>query len=517
MKKLLVTLLALLMAFTLVGCSNKTDDAPKDDAGTATEAKDEVNLCITMALSTTDPWANRAVQDLCVLNQVYEGLLFYNDLTQEFEYRVAEDYELSEDGKTYTFKINPNAKFHNGDPVKASDVVFSFDRTNANASTSNFMAGVNEYKAIDDLKVEITLDSPSVPFMSSLVQIPIASEKVVTEQGDEFGSKIALAGTGPYYFTSLDQDVAWTLEAFPDYYRGEATIKKINYRPITDSSAALLAMQSGELDYLQLTSTTGFDTLQANSNFNTECIAANHITFLCIDANVQGPMADKRVRQAIAWCLDKDAMNQAAFGNLGTVATHMENPVYNAGAPEGGIVYSYNPDKAKELLAEAGYADGVNIGKLLSFTGSQFEKCAQISQANMAAVGIECEIEWNEQATCIARWNSADFQITTSGWPSTYDYDSFRNRWDSRTNTGFSDFGASPIDTSEWERLIDESAKEQDPIKRKEINQQVNDMIMEEAVFIPLLHKAIPCVWVKNLNVVNRPGYYYVYEWSYNN
>lgn len=277
-------------------------------AGTMTVASAEedrvLNLSINMALSTVDPCGNRAVQDLYVLEQVYEGLYWYNSLTTEFEPRVAESYTVSEDGTVYTFKLNPAVKFHNGDPVTADDVVWSLNRAATTGSTAAYLIAAKEFNKIDESTVEIVLNAPSAAFLSALCNCAICSEKAITEQGEEFGTKICDCGTGPYHFTYLDQDVTWTLEAFADYYRGEANIKKIVYRPITDNAAAIMAMQAGELNYLQLSSVSGFDTFQNDPKFETESVAANHITLLYINANIkEGPLANKLVRQAIAYCI----------------------------------------------------------------------------------------------------------------------------------------------------------------------------------------------------------------------
>lgn len=519
-KGIMLISLLLVCSICLVGCVPKQSDTTNDNEATATQTKkrDTVNLCINMALSTVDPHGNRAVQDLLVLSQIYEGLYKYDDLKGKFEPRIAESYTISEDGKVYTFKLNPKCKFHNGDPVKASDVVFSIKRAMSKPVIAGYLPGVIDVVAEDDLTVKIILKEPNVAFMSSFVEVWIISEKEVTAQGDEFGTKVALAGTGPYYLTYLDQDVKWTLQAFPDYYRGEPSIKTINYRPINDNAASVVAFEAGELDWYNLTTATSYEQLKTNPNYKTEVIPANHITFICIEANVGGPLSNKLVRQAIAYSIDKEAMNQAAFNGLGTVADFMENPKYNLSAPSKGIVYDYNPEKAKELLKEAGYPNGCHIGTLLGFTGSHFEKCAQVAQAYMAAVGITCDIEWIEQAAAVARWNApGDFEITVSGYPGTYDYSGFRRRWDTRVKSAFSDFTTGRFNVKTWENLLDEASTKQDLNERTAIHQKLNDLIMEEAIFIPLLYKPMMCVWNKDLNVVNRSYNYDVFEWSWNN
>lgn len=530
MKKTIAILLSfVMMAAALTGCGSKeaeTTAAPAQTTAAAGEttqageneapaANDRVlNMMNGAPITTLDPTLNRAVQDLNIMNQIYEGLYYYNDLTGECEARVAESYTVDATGCVYTFKLRPGVKFHNGDEVKASDVVFSFNLFLNSAGAKMVVPGVVDVKAIDDATVEVTLGAADASFLGTSAQMAILSEKEVTAQGDTFGSVINTAGTGPYMITEMDPDVSWTLKAFPDYYRGEAAIKTVNYRPIADASAAALALDAGELDYLQMTSVAGFDKYQADPNFGTEALAANHITFMCINACAEGPLAIKEVRQAIAYAMDKNAMNMAAFGGLGGVATHMEHPDYNAAAPSGGIIYDYNPEKAKELLAQAGYPDGVQIPDILSFTGSQFEKCATVAQANLAAVGITCGIEWNDSSTCIARWNSQDYSITTAGWPSTGDYSTYGSRWNPEVG-GFHDWKNAPQDAAKWVEMLNEASAMTDEAAREAKHQEINDLIAEEAVYIPLLNKVLPCVWDADLNVVNHPGYYQIYEWSW--
>lgn len=480
--------------------------------------RDTVNLAVNATLNSADGHGPKVLQDLLTRAQLYEGLFYYNESIGKIENRLAESFELSEDQTEYIFHLRTDVKFHNGDPLKASDVVFSFTRAKEMAGTKAFVAAVESVEAIDDHAVKVKLVGPNAPFMTNICSVYVLSEREVKEQGEAFGTKVHKAGTGPYYLEELDMAVGWKLRAFPDYWRGEASIKEINYTVITDSSAGLIALESGELDWYDAP-IANWDALVANPNFSTEIMPANHITYFAINPKANEALANDLVRKAIAYAVDKEAMNLAAFNGLAAAADFLEHPTFNLGAPSEGLVYSYNPEKAMELLESAGYPNGVDVGTIICFTGSHFEKVAQILQANLAAVGIEAKLEWVDQTTNTTRARAQDYDIVVSGTSPTGDFDHIRLMF-------HADYVGSKMialeenpDKFDYQRmadLIDISSATLDPVERIKVDQELNDMIMDTATIIPVLHKVHAYVWDKNLNVVNMPTNYQVYDWSWN-
>ena len=535
MKKSFALLMAMLMLFSaLAGCAVTTGgqektEAPKAEAPAAQEGttaaapeaaapkKDTVNLSVPQELTTTDGHATTKTNDLITMFQMYEGLFYLNEAKGEIENRLCESYTVSDDGLEYTFKLREDAYFHNGEQVKASDVVFSYNRAKESTHVGAFLGAMESVEAVDDFTVKFIANAPSAPLMVSLTQVFILSEKEVTEAGDAFGTAISTAGTGPYMMTALDNDVAWTLEAFPQYYRGEASIKKINFKPIIDASAGLLAFESGELDFYSAGS-ADWESLVANEKYNTEVVPANHITYIALNHEANDVLANDLVRQAIAYAFDKEAMNIAAFDGYATEAAYLENPTYNIGAPNEGITYEYNPEKAKELLAEAGYPDGVYAGKLQVWAGNYFEKMAQVAQQNLAAVGITVDLDYYDINTCISNMLALDYELGIMGHASNGDFDSLRKRFHSEQAGAYVvNFGANnKFDWQTMDALIDESAQTLDADKRMELNIEVNNKLMETACMLPLIHKALFYVWAGDLNIVCQPNYIYIYEWSWN-
>ncbi|HPK16291.1 MAG: Heme-binding protein A precursor [Firmicutes bacterium ADurb.Bin248] len=533
MRKISVLALVLALAFCFGACvpqqadpvptpgtTTTQPDAPaptgSETAAPAEPSRDTLNLCVQSALLTTDGQGTNNLQTKYVLTQMYEGLYYFNEAKGQLEPRVAESYTISEDGKVYTFKLRGDVFFHNGDPVKASDVAFSFNRALTKPDVSSFASKVVEAKAVDDATVEVYLETPYAPFLVNLCNIFILSEREVTEQGEAFGTQISTAGCGPYMMTALDNDVKWTLEAFPQYYRGEAAIKYINYIPIADAAATIIAFEAGELDWI-IGDTTSFQSFAADPKYKTEAMLANHCNWLAVNPDANDALANGDVRKAIAYAIDKEALNYAAFDGLAGIADYLENPDYNIGAPRSSVKYNYDPEKAKQLLAQAGYADGVDIGTLMYASSGYWPKLAQVIQANLAAVGIQCELEAGELASQLVQARAQDYDIYVCGASSYGDYDNVRRRFYSTLEGSyFVKYKGDKFDWQRMDQLMDESCAATDPAARLALTEELNDMLMETATYIPLNHKVQPYVWNADLNVVNQPNYYCVYDWSWN-
>lgn len=533
MKNRALLALVLVFALCLTACGSaaeapateKTEPAATESAKTETTApaeeaaapsRDTINLCVQGALITTDGQGTNNLQTKYVLTQMYEGLYYFNEAKGELEPRVAESYTISEDGSVYTFKLRNDVYFHNGDPVTAADVAFSINRALTQANISSFASNIVEAVVVDDNTVDVKLAGPYAPFMVNLCNIFILSEREVTEQGEAFGTQVSTAGCGPYMMTELNADVEWTLEAFPQYYRGEAPIKYVHYRNIADTAAAMLSFEAGELDWV-IADTTSFQVYQNDPAYKTEPMMANHCSWLAVNPDANEALANDNVRKAIAYALDKEEMNFAGFDGLATEADYLEIPAFNIGAPESEIVYNYNVEKAKELLAEAGYADGVDVGTLMYASSGYWPKLAQVIQSNLAAVGIKCELVAGETAALLVQARAQEFDLYISGASSYGDYDNIRRRfYSSLEGAYFVKYEGDKFPWQEMDALIDESCAQTDPAKRLEMNAELNDMIMETATYLPVIHKVQPYAWNADLNVVNQPNYYCVYDWSWN-
>lgn len=481
----------------------------------AAEKRNSVNLSTLAALTAVDPHPGAEnVQDNIVFSQVYEGLVAQNQGTGEYEMRIAESFTVSEDGKTYTFKLRPNAKFHNGEPVRASDIVFSLKRVKGMPGRSIYTSDIEDVVAVDDHTVNLIMKSKNAATLNSLSRLMILSEKEVTSQGESFGTKLAKAGTGPYFFTEFNHGVSWKMEAFPDYYRGPASIKYINWKPISEASAGLIAFESGELDWY-IAPVANWPQLEKNKSINSELVAANHISFIAVNYE-RGALKDDNVRKAIAHAISKEDMTDGALDGYAVVAKSMIRPVYNTGAPEETLQYEYNPEKAKEYLAKSGYKNGVDIGTITVVAGGYFEKIAQILQAELAAVGIKGTINRMENAASLAAYRVQDYDIAVTGNPLTGDYNFYRSMVDSNMVGSFLvKFKGDKFDYKRFDELFAKGAQELDPVKRQEIYTEVDRLVMDTACYLPIFHRTLPLIWVKGLKVTNYHTNPQVFEWEW--
>lgn len=488
--------------------SKPTEDKP---AGSVS-GRTDVNLNILADFVSTDAHGNRTVAELTWKTQVYEPLYHFNENTLEFEPRLAKSYTVTDDNTTYVFDLRDDVYFHNGEKMKASDVVFSYEHIRNSSTWKSFWSCVESIEATGEYQVAIHTTGIVAAAMSNFSQIWIMSEKEVAAGGEAFGTVPCKAGTGAYMITEFSNQHV-TLEAFPQYYRGEARIKKINYSVIKDSSAGLIAFQAGELDWYTAP-VADWDYLVNCGLYNTEVVAANHITYLFLNYSANEVLMNDKVRQAIAYAIDKEAVNLGVFNGLGKVADYMENPDYNVAAPRADVVYDYNPEKAKQLLAEAGYPDGVYAGVLLCTSSSYFPTVATIVQDCLKDVGITVDLELGDSASTTPRFRAQDYMLGMTGYSNTGDFDAFKMRVASASvGSYFVKFEGDKFDYKRFDDLFDQQAKELDLAKRTEINRTLVNEVMETACLIPIVHKAVPDVWNINLHVVNAPNYYEVYDW----
>ena len=508
MKKFKVLAVLALVAVCLASCTGKKD-APQ-----TAKADRVLNLTILAPLTTIDPHDTTNLQDIIFHKQVFEPLLFQNEATGDYEPRIAESFGVSADGLIYTFNLRKNVKFHNGKDLKASDVVFSFKRAAESPKVRSYLSSVADVSASGDYTVLIRLTQPDAAFLSSQNMIFVIDEKEVTEQGSEFGTKLTLAGTGPYFLTSLRHDIEWTCDAFPAYYLGVAPIKKLHYVPITDASAGLIAFESGELDWY-IAPIANWDALSSNQKYKTQLVPANHISFICLNP-LNKPLDDDNLRKAIAYAVDKDAMNMAVFNGLAVNADFLVGP-QNTAAPTAGLTYNYDLAKAREFLAKSAYPNGTNIGTINCSAGGNYEKMAVVLQSNLAEIGLICDINRLASATNLEYGRTQRFNLLATGSEVISDFNYWRIYAHSNAvGTYYVKFEGNKFDYRKMDQLWDAGIAVPDVAKRREIYTQLNNMMMETATMLPVFYRVQPYVWTTDLNVPrNYHMFPQVYEWSW--
>jgi len=361
-----------------------------------------------------DPAAVTAVNDFRILMNVYDGLVRYKDGTLEVEPALASDWTISEDGKEYTFTLREGVSFHDGSAFNAEAVVFNFDRmlkedhpfhNTGPFPLAFFFSAVETVEAVDELTVKFTLNAPYAPFLSNLAYPTglIVSPAAVEAHGAEFGRNPS--GTGAFKFAEWRSNEAVVVEKNPDYWDGAPALDAVVFRPITDANTRTAEMLAGGIDLMVEVPPVALSEFQDDS-FTVHEQAGPHVWFLILNAK-EGPFADKRVRQAANYAINKSAIVNDVLEGTAEVAAGPTPPAFAWAYNEALEPYPYDPDKARELLAEAG-AEGAELTFYVTEGGSgMLDPIAMGTaiQADLSAVGLDVKIETYEWNTFLGEVN----------------------------------------------------------------------------------------------------------------
>lgn len=514
MKKILVMLIISCMIVTMItGCSGTSEPSSVGAGDSGEASRTDLNLALVGVVSTLDPFASALTVDLVVYRQIYESFYYVDDYG-EIHPRLALSHEISDDGLEYNFKLREDAYFHNGDLVTADDAVFSFEQAMNSGVMDPYVNVVSKAEKVDDHTVKLTLKQPYTPFLANSVQVCIVNKKAYTEGGDLFGSIPNEAGTGPYMVTSYDGNNKIELASFNKYYRGEAAIKKVVYTPMADTSTGLIAFENGELDFFEIP-TANWEEIKGSDKYNCVLNPTSHISYILLNPN-EGILRNQDLRYAINYAIDREAINIIAYEGLATPAYHMMHPEYIFGASEDTFAFNYDPEKAKEYLAKAGYPDGVDIGVLQHTTANYYPKIAQTVQAQLADVGINCTLEGGQTSALVTGWRAGEFNMLNSGFNAVLDYDYYTRYTSPAISTSFLKYQDSEYDADYILEMYNKGAAELDKEKRKAIYFELEDYMAKTACYMPIFYKTLPYAWDKNLDVKLDLNYYFVYEWNWN-
>ena len=518
-KKLLTLLLSVVMVTALAACGGGggSDSGNNEDR--------TLVMRLGQSLSSLD-WENSTLTyDMYVWHQMYEGLYGMDEAGEGYYEELADGVTISDDGLVYTIPLREGVTFQNGEPLTANDVVFSYERAMKNSRFNYLTSPIEEVKAIDENTVEFTLNQPYSAIDHTFFSIKITNEKEVTEQGDDFGTIPHKAGTGPYYVTEYNVASGVKMDAYEDYWRGAPAIKHVEFKVIADEAAAVIAYENGDIDYLAEVNLSDWDAVSSKEGGQSTMLKGNDITWLGINYlshTANDALMNEKVRQAIFYAIDKDAINTAVFDGKGTVTNeYMPHDYVPTQPSEGFMTYEYDPDKAKALLEEAGYGDGLDLGNILTYGGADSPKgkAAVVIQDNLAQVGITVGVDMREYAAAEADMYGQNYDIVIFGDSNNYDFNNIRQQVHSES-TGmylvkFKD-DRSPFNWQRMEDLIDLGVSTTDIDERLTYYTELWDMVMKTATIDPLVHKPVGIVWSGDLDIGEPvPNFYKIRTFSW--
>lgn len=374
----------------------------------------EVTVAITADPPGWDPTVSTSQEIARVTyHNVFEGLVRL-DRSGNIVPALAESWETSDDGLTWTFKIRNGVKFHDGSDLTLDDIVAKFERaTNPDSGHTHpeYYEAIDTVEAGDGNTVVFTLSEPS----SSLLYNLARPDSIIYPAAQAETQRSQPVGTGPFKFVNYVEGSEVRLEKFDDYYlEGVPYLDAVTFRIIPDPNTRFAALQSGDIDLIGVAlPPEQFMQLEGNPDLKgTEGSATTEITVAL--NNTRPPLDDPKVRQAITHAIDKDTIVNGAFFGLGTViGTHMSpsEPYYIDLEP-----YPYDPEKAKQLLAEAGYPDGFELQFELPEPYNIERRTGEVIAQQLAQVGIETNLSVVEWGTWVQRiFLGGDYDMTIIG------------------------------------------------------------------------------------------------------
>ncbi len=308
---------------------------------------------------------------------------------------LAESWSTADDNLTWTFNLRSGVTFSNGEPLDAASVEATFSTVLSEEGRTTYSANVNNFgfidsvTAIDDTTVEIVTASPNVLLPSAISIAYILPPAYFAEGGAE-GFAQAPIGSGPYTATQWGDDEI-VLDAWADSWRGEPGVSTVSFINLPDPGTRIQALQSNQIDIAQSPDPDQAEALMADG-FEIYSAARGQVLAMALVTDQGGPLADVRVRQALNYAVDNEAIREALTGGFSPTAGVYAPPGVN-GYDSSRFVYSYDPDKARELLAEAGFADGFDIDA--EMTLGSFPADAEIFDAMagyLAEIGVNVTI-----------------------------------------------------------------------------------------------------------------------------
>lgn len=424
-KQLLSGVMALLLSASLCACGgSKTAEGTSEAAGESSEAETSNTLSegtpvpggsvvygMTQDLASLDPHVDTDAGTRDVVFNLYEGLVKPTS-DGGFIPAVASDYIISDDAKTYTFTLRDGITFHDGTPVTIEDVKYSIDRyAEIQGESSAFSSLVDSVEVQDDKTLVVNLKESYSEFlpMMTIAIIPQSNE-------DPAGNPI---GTGPFKYVSYTPGQNLELEKYDGYWQeGVPSLDSVEFKFIADVDTAFVELQAGTIDILKYLTSAQAETLGDDYNIVQGSMNLVHAMYL---NSAYEPLSKTEVRQALCYAVDRDAINNFIFGGKShIIGSHMIPAMSKYYEPEAETVYSYDPEKAKELLADAGYADGFDLEITVPSSYSQHVDSAQIIADELSQVGINVTLNQVEWSTWLQEvYKGGNFQATVIGFDGT--------------------------------------------------------------------------------------------------
>lgn len=485
-KNIVIFNLIAMLVLMLSACSGQSSNS-ESTGGTEKAATKKEDNTLIVGLDDDppqlDPHISTAAVDRQVFQNIYDKLV---DIDEKMEIipGLAKTWEISEDGKTYTFNLAEGVKFHDGTPFNAEAVKFNFDRMldpSLGSARTSELSSVEKVEVVDEYIVKVQLKQPFSPFLAILTDRAgmMVSPTAVKEKGADFSN--SPVGTGPYKFVERVKQDRLVVEKSTDYWGEAPKIDKIIYRPYADENVRKTNFVSGDSDIINKIPPKDVEELKNNSNITLSEVEGIGFQGIYINTTSE-PFNNKALRQAFDLVIDRDAIVKVALHGTGVPAASAIAP--SSWAYDDRIkVKKKDIEKAKKIMADAGFPDGFSFTLKINPKPVE-EQVGQMIQAMAAEAGIKVEVEIVEFGTMLDQMDNKQFQATRLGWSGRVDPDG--NIHPLFTTGGSINYGYS---NKEMDALLNKARTTTDQNERKEIYYEAMKFGQEEVPYIFLYHE----------------------------
>jgi peptide/nickel transport system substrate-binding protein len=431
-------------------------------------------------IESMNPYAHSTTQLYPTWKHVIEPLVEWDYAKKAIVGVLAESWTTPEPN-TWVFKLRPGVKFHDGGDFTAADVVHSFTRIlkDPDSKQGSAIGGVVDVEAIDPLTVQLHTKSPDAALPFRLSQRFITSKAVYDRLGAAEADKLAI-GTGPYKFKEWVTGQRFVLEKSPTYQGPHQTaVDEVVFRNIPESEAAITALLNGEVDQIVNIPPESADRISGNAH--RETVRTVNIMFMGLHASVP-QFRNKLVRQAVTYAIDKEALTKGVLKGLAYPMDAPIGPDQYGYSPDLQPKFTYDPAKAKQLLAQAGYPDGFDVDFVVPV--GQYNKIKELAEAiasMLSAVGIRARLQTQDQNTGFAAIQQGKAPLYIFGRGNVIDPDEYLDQYFHTGVTKRLEYSNPEVDAAlEAERAAF------DPSQRVALLQKAMSVLMDEA----------PAVWL---------------------
>ncbi len=498
-KKLLALVLSLALGAAVVGCGSSggsggaapapsgSGTAGNSASGSAKPAgaapDNDLVIALNNDIQKLDPHDTSDTLSISVSRSVYEPLVSFDE-EQNLVPMLAESWEAAEDSVTYTFKLRQDVTFSDGEPFNAEAVIANFDRVMANDQLRQYrrISKFISYTALDDYTVEIVLDEPNVSFLNQFTQMYFVSPKSLSDGTDL--NKTG-AGTGPFVFVERVEGDYVKYEPNANYWGEGSTVDSLTFRAVEEDGSRVAMLQTGEADYIYPMPFIQASSVDGTDNIKVLAMPSNIMRYITLNTRVEA-LSDVRVRQAMNYAFNNEAYIATVFNGYGEdVYSAFPSTIqyYKAHEP-----YAYDVEKAKQLLADAGYENGFDLTIWCDNTTTE-QKGAQFFQQQMALIGINVEVLPMEPNTISDMIYVEENEATIETWYVNWSSSSFDPDGSMRNILHSEFIPPTSANTAYWENaefdaLLDEARASTDPAELEKLYGQAQDLVWAECPWV---------------------------------